>query len=56
MRHKEALILAIALLSKRPDTLHTYLLLQERSSISQTYVTALQQGHFILPGTRRLAT
>jgi len=52
MRHTEVMILAVALLAKRPDTLHTHLLLQERSSISQTYVTAPQRGQFKLPGTR----
>ena len=51
MRHTEVMILAVALLAKRPDTLHTHLLLQERSSISQTYVNTPQKGHFKLPGT-----
>ncbi|MCK5496219.1 MAG: hypothetical protein KAI80_07400 [Hyphomicrobiaceae bacterium] len=52
MRHTEALILVVALLAKRPDTLQTQLLLQERSSISQTYVAAQYQLRFRLPYTR----
>jgi hypothetical protein len=53
MRHTEAMILAVTLLSKRPDTLHTYLLVQERSTISQTYAVTQQQRQFKLLNTRR---
>ncbi|MDH3581241.1 MAG: hypothetical protein OEM91_11530 [Hyphomicrobiales bacterium] len=52
MRHSEALILAVALLAKRPDMLNTHLLLQERSNISQTYVAKPYHGPFRLLGAR----
>ena len=52
MKHTQELILVVALLAKRPDTFHTLLLLQERSSISQVYVGTPHLGRFWLPGIR----
>ncbi len=54
MRHREALVLVVSLLAKRPDTLHTHLLLQERSNISLTLTTGQNEARFRLPASRYL--
>lgn len=52
MRHMEVLIIAVALLSKRPHSLNVFLPVPERMSISQIYAGTLDEHPFRPPARK----
>ena len=52
MRHMEVLIIAVALLSKRPHSLDVFLPAPERMSISKTHAGALDVHPFRSPARK----